>query len=91
MNKILIITAVLASQICFAQQRSVSLTIDDVPNVHLFTADGYSSILLKKLDSLKLPVELGSFEFVFTVFADLVLVIFLMGLAFHVESKVPRS
>lgn len=42
----------------FAQQRSVSITIDDVPNVQLFEASGYSSGLLKKLDSLKLPVAI---------------------------------
>lgn len=41
-----------------AQERSVSITIDDVPNVHLYTADGNSSGLLKKLDSLNLPVAI---------------------------------
>jgi peptidoglycan/xylan/chitin deacetylase (PgdA/CDA1 family) len=40
-----------------AQERAVSITIDDVPNVHLFAADG-SSVLLKKLDSLNLPVAI---------------------------------
>lgn len=42
----------------FAQERSVSITIDDVPNVHLYTASGNSSGLLKKLDSLNLPVAI---------------------------------
>ncbi|GGM77930.1 polysaccharide deacetylase [Dyadobacter beijingensis] len=37
-------------------QGSVAITIDDVPNVHLYAADGNSSLLLKKLDSLNLPV-----------------------------------
>lgn len=41
-----------------AQERSVSITIDDVPNVHLYAADGNSSGLLKKLDSLNLPVAI---------------------------------
>jgi len=41
-----------------AQERSVSITIDDVPNVHLYAADGHSSRLLKKLDSLNLPVAI---------------------------------
>jgi len=42
----------------FAQERSVSITIDDVPNVHLYEANGNSSGLLKKLDSLNLPVAI---------------------------------
>lgn len=41
-----------------AQERSVSITIDDVPNVHLYAADGNSSGLLRKLDSLNLPVAI---------------------------------
>ncbi|TLV01569.1 polysaccharide deacetylase [Dyadobacter luticola] len=47
-----------AARLCFAQQRSVSITIDDVPNVRLFTADGNSSKLLSRLDSMKLPVAI---------------------------------
>jgi peptidoglycan-N-acetylglucosamine deacetylase len=42
----------------FAQQRSVSITIDDVPNVRLYEGSGYSSGLLKKLDSLNLPIAI---------------------------------
>jgi peptidoglycan-N-acetylglucosamine deacetylase len=42
----------------FAQQRSVSITIDDVPNVRLYEASSYSSGLLQKLDSLNLPVAI---------------------------------
>jgi peptidoglycan/xylan/chitin deacetylase (PgdA/CDA1 family) len=45
-------------QVGLAQQRSVSITIDDVPNVHLFQSDGYVSKLLQRLDSLKLPVAI---------------------------------
>ena len=41
-----------------AQERSVAITIDDVPNVHLYAADDHSSGLLKKLDSLNLPVAI---------------------------------
>lgn len=41
-----------------AQERSVAITIDDVPNVSLFAADGQSSGLLLKLDSLNLPVAI---------------------------------
>ncbi|MBO9614147.1 MAG: polysaccharide deacetylase family protein [Dyadobacter sp.] len=41
-----------------AQERSVSITIDDVPNVHLYVADGNVSRLLKKLDSMSLPVAI---------------------------------
>jgi hypothetical protein len=46
----------------FAQERSVSITIDDVPNVHLYAAGGNSSGLLKKLDSLNLPVAICKAE-----------------------------
>lgn len=42
----------------FAQDLSVSITIDDVPNVHLYAANGNSSGLLRKLDSLNLPVAI---------------------------------
>lgn len=51
------VTCVLASS-AHAQERSVAITIDDVPNVHLYAADGNSSGLLKKLDSLEMPVAI---------------------------------
>ncbi|KAA0989754.1 polysaccharide deacetylase family protein [Dyadobacter aurulentus] len=38
-------------------QKSVSITIDDVPNVHIVEKDG-SSRLLKRLDSLHIPVAI---------------------------------
>lgn len=41
-----------------AQKRSVAITIDDVPNVRLFEASGKSSGLLKRLDSLNLPIAI---------------------------------
>jgi peptidoglycan/xylan/chitin deacetylase (PgdA/CDA1 family) len=47
----------LVSSVCLAQQKSVSITIDDIPNVFLATGNG-SSGLLQKLDSLKLPVAI---------------------------------
>lgn len=37
-------------------QKKVAITIDDVPNTILYRANGYSSPLLKILDSLHLPV-----------------------------------
>ncbi|WAC12012.1 polysaccharide deacetylase family protein [Dyadobacter pollutisoli] len=55
---ILQLALLLINTTAFAQQRSVSITIDDVPNVQLFEANGYSSILLKRLDSLALPVAI---------------------------------
>lgn len=55
---ILQLAFLLINAAAFAQQRSVSVTIDDVPNVQLFEANGYSSILLKRLDSLALPVAI---------------------------------
>ncbi|SKB58476.1 polysaccharide deacetylase family protein [Dyadobacter psychrophilus] len=58
MRKTIILAAlILLCGLSFAQQRSVSITIDDVPNVHLATAHG-SSGLLQKLDSLKLPIAI---------------------------------
>lgn len=39
----------------FAQQKSVAITIDDVPNTIQFKKDNFSSVLLQVLDSLKLP------------------------------------
>jgi len=39
-------------------QRAVSITIDDVPNTKLYQAAHFSSPLLKKLDSLQIPVAI---------------------------------
>lgn len=56
---LLLITLVLTTAFpAYSQERSVAITIDDVPNVHLYAADGYSSGLLEKLDSLELPVAI---------------------------------
>ncbi|MCF0061216.1 polysaccharide deacetylase family protein [Dyadobacter chenwenxiniae] len=58
MKKHVLLAAIMSvSGLSYAQQRSVSITIDDIPNVHLAKADG-SSGLLQKLDSLKLPVAI---------------------------------
>ena len=42
----------------FAQTREVAITIDDVPNVHIYKRDGFKSRLLKKIDSLNIPVAI---------------------------------
>lgn len=36
----------------------VSITIDDVPNTNRFKKDDYQSVLLNKLDSLKIPITI---------------------------------
>ena len=41
-----------------AQERSVSITIDDVPNVKLYHQSGRTFSLLTKLDSLRIPVAI---------------------------------
>lgn len=45
------------SQNTFAQMR-VSITIDDVPNTSKYQKDNYEPLLLKKLDSLAIPVAI---------------------------------
>jgi len=39
-------------------QSKISITIDDVPNTRLFEQDNYESKLLKKLDSLNIPIAI---------------------------------
>ena len=56
-NYIILLIVSLISHIAIGQ-KSVAITIDDVPNVHLYKSDGYSSGLLKKLDSLHLPISI---------------------------------
>ena len=48
----------MVSGLLFGQERSVAITIDDVPNVRLYQSEGYYSGLLKKLDSLHLPIAI---------------------------------
>lgn len=39
-------------------QKTVSITIDDVPNTGLYARSGYRSVLLEKLDSLAIPIAI---------------------------------
>lgn len=39
----------------FSQQKTISITIDDVPNTAIYQKDHFSPLLLNVLDSLKLP------------------------------------
>lgn len=43
---------------CLAQQREVSITIDDVPNVRLYQEDGFKSVLLERIETLQIPVAI---------------------------------
>ncbi|WP_108245073.1 polysaccharide deacetylase family protein [Muricauda brasiliensis] len=46
---------VFSGLMCFGQQKSISITMDDVPNTAKYQKDGYSPMLLKLLDSLDIP------------------------------------
>ena len=46
----------LGAQFAAAQQKEVAITIDDIPNVMLIQKYDFSSLLLKRIDSLSLPV-----------------------------------
>jgi len=39
-------------------QKTVAITIDDVPNTRLYQKDGYSSKLMARLDSLEIPIAI---------------------------------
>lgn len=43
---------------CVAQVKEVAITIDDVPNVTLYRADGLNSVLLEHVTSLGIPVAI---------------------------------
>jgi peptidoglycan-N-acetylglucosamine deacetylase len=47
---------------CLAQVKQVSITIDDIPNTYIYQEDGFRSILLDRLDALKIPVAIFSNE-----------------------------
>ncbi len=53
--------AILIAVFCFsvisseAQQKSIAITIDDVPNTRIYAVDGYDARLLKNLDFLNIP------------------------------------
>jgi peptidoglycan/xylan/chitin deacetylase (PgdA/CDA1 family) len=59
MRKVLfyILLIILTSNISFSQC-AVSITIDDIPNTRQYEKDGYKSLLLAKLDSLKIPIAI---------------------------------
>jgi peptidoglycan/xylan/chitin deacetylase (PgdA/CDA1 family) len=48
----------LIAQAATAQHKEVSITIDDVPNVHVYKHQGFSSSLLDQISELKLPVAI---------------------------------
>lgn len=56
-NFILNILCVLFSSLVFAQTK-IAITLDDVPNTRIFKANNYNSLLLNKLDSLKIPIAI---------------------------------
>lgn len=56
--KVLFCLIVFISSACVAQVKEVSITIDDVPNVALYHADGFNSELLEHITSLKIPVAI---------------------------------
>ena len=59
MNKLrdLIFLCIIA-QAAIAQHKEVSITIDDIPNVHVYKQHGFSSPLLNQINELKLPVAI---------------------------------
>ena len=46
------------AQAAIAQHKEVSITIDDIPNVHVYKQHGFSSPLLNQINELKLPVAI---------------------------------
>ena len=48
----------LTLQAGIAQHKEVSITIDDVPNVHVYKEQGFSSALLSEINDLKIPVAI---------------------------------
>lgn len=58
MKKIFFLFLFLASVQTLFAQRSVAITIDDVPNTGLYQANHFKSLLQRKLDSLHIPVAI---------------------------------
>lgn len=56
--KYLLLTGFLIVYQLANSQKMVSITIDDVPNSNRLEKDGYQSVLLNKLDSLKIPIAI---------------------------------
>jgi len=53
--KLQLLLLIFCSCLCFGQQKSISITIDDVPNTTKYQKDGYGPKLLDQLDSLDIP------------------------------------
>lgn len=53
--KITVGLLVLLSQLAFSQEKSISITVDDVPNTTKYQNDHFNPILLNVLDSLNVP------------------------------------
>lgn len=54
-NLIIALLTLITHQLSFGQWKSISITIDDVPNTSKFEQDGFKSILMNRLDSLDIP------------------------------------
>lgn len=52
---LLLLFQFLINSSAYSQGKSISITIDDVPNIGKYTSDGFQSILLNRLDSLDVP------------------------------------
>lgn len=55
---IYILTLVLAYTTNSFSQNKVAITIDDIPNTEKYYKDGFKSLLINKLDSLKIPTAI---------------------------------
>ncbi|KOF03838.1 polysaccharide deacetylase [Roseivirga seohaensis subsp. aquiponti] len=54
-NLTIALLTLITHQLSFGQGKSISITIDDVPNTSKFEQDGFKSILMNRLDSLDIP------------------------------------
>lgn len=54
-SKLQLFFLIFCSCLCLAQQKSISITIDDVPNTTKYQKDGFTPVLLNLLDSLDVP------------------------------------
>jgi peptidoglycan-N-acetylglucosamine deacetylase len=55
---IILLSASLVAQAAIAQHKEVAITIDDIPNVHVYKQQNFSSSLLSQIDEQKLPVAI---------------------------------
>ena len=59
MNKLLILIFMcFIAQTAIGQRKEVSITIDDIPNVHVYKQHAFSSPLLDQINELKIPVAI---------------------------------